>query len=298
MSRRIKRSIPVLLCSLAASASASEVWDYTFSSGTNGTTQFETGPNTMIGPAGPSNNNQLQITTMDNGTDAYTPSKAGEPLGSTVTAATQSYSGLVDFTWASTDNTTGNSDAEYDWVGFMGAVTPQTRQITGIALEHWYTSGDYYVQLIPEFASVGITDVAEIKGLPAINLGSTIPSDMQFVISWDAPTETVSDDFLIDGVLTQAASANINNMYGAHPPSYDQPPYPQDEVNNQSLSYLGWEDYTGNGNNLQTVWEVNSMAYFSDSGGALTAVPEPASIALVAGACVFGLKRRSRVQTR
>ncbi len=231
----------------------------------------------MVGPAGPANNNQLQITTIDNGSESpYVPSRAGEPLGSTVLSSSDSYSGLVDFTWASTNNVTGTSDTEFDWFGFMGsnapATTYQTRQISGVALEHWYDNGDYYVSMLPEFASVGITDVAEIRGLASVDLGPTIPSDMQIVVSWNAATETVDDAFYVGGTVMIQGSANIDNMYGAHPPSYDQPPYPQDEINNQNLTYLGWQDYTGNGNDLETVWEVNSLAYWNDPNGAFNAL--------------------------
>jgi len=295
MRLRPKHGASLLICAIASSANASQVFSINFSSGANGVTQFETGPNNMIGPAGPSNNNQLQITTIDNGTvSAYAPSKAGEPLGSTVTSATQSYSGLVDFTWASTDSVTDNSDAEFDWYGFMGASTAETRQISGVALVHWYHAGQYYVEMLPEFASVGNTDVAEIRGIPAVNLGATIPSDMQIVVSWDASSNTVHDSFFVGGVLEADGSATIDNMYGANPPSYDKPPFPQDEVNDQALTYLGWQDYTGDGNDLQTVWEVNSLSYYNDPNGAFAAVPEPASMSFLAGGCLLALKRRGK----
>jgi hypothetical protein len=282
-SRLVRISLPLFTGTCCSVAGASQVWQIGFSSGTNGVTQFQTGPNQMIGPAGASNNNQLQITTIDNGSESpYVPSRAGESLGSTVTSSTDSYSGLVDFTWASTNNVTGTSDTEFDWFGFMGsnapAVTYQTRQISGVALEHWYANGDYYVSMLPEFASVGVTDVAEIRGLPSVDLGPTIPSDMQIAVSWDATTETVHDAFYIGGVDMIDGSANIDNMYGAHPPSYDQPPYPQDEINNQNLTYLGWQDYTGNGNDLETVWEVNSLAYWNDPNGAFGAITGSSSL--------------------
>src|SRR5580658_8571772 len=112
-SRLVRISLPLFTGTCCSVAGASQVWQIGFSSGTNGVTQFQTGPNQMIGPAGASNNNQLQITTIDNGSESpYVPSRAGESLGSTVTSSTDSYSGLVDFTWASTNNVTGTSDTE------------------------------------------------------------------------------------------------------------------------------------------------------------------------------------------
>src|ERR1700677_1735481 len=159
----LQLGVPLLTFALCSATNASLVWQKTFTSGPNGVTQFDTnGGNTMIGSV---SNNQLPVTTVDNGTNAYTPDKAGEPLGTTVTGQ-NAFSGLYNFDWSGL-NTNDESNIAYEAAGFLGTAGPQTRQIMGAVLRHWYipsneatagTPQGYYVGLDLAFGSVGIID--------------------------------------------------------------------------------------------------------------------------------------------
>src|SRR5438552_19125710 len=100
-SRRLKmRCYRSLLCFgvvllTAACAQAGQVWQSTFDSSADGVVDIYNNDSlkVMIGPA---SGGRLQITTADNGTNAYTPDKAGRPLGSTKGGA-DSFSGLYRF---------------------------------------------------------------------------------------------------------------------------------------------------------------------------------------------------------
>jgi hypothetical protein len=54
---------------------------------------------------------------------------------------------------------------------------------------------------------------------------------------------------------------------------------------------LGWSDYTGNGGDRATVWNMNALAYYDT---AQVPVPEPASVALAMLSLIamVGLRRR------
>jgi hypothetical protein len=130
---------------------------------------------------------------------------------------------------------------------------------------------------------------------------------MQLAIGFDPTSNTLSTG-LYDGSGNLLGSHNAvidraGGMYGAHPASYDTDANIQAELNNLSATYLGWEDYTGNGNNVPTTWSMNSLSYYNDATGAFVAaasVPEPASLGLLAGAALFGVirPRRGRALTR
>jgi len=305
--------VPLLACAFCSAANATLVWQKTFTTDANGVTQFDTaGGNTMVGTV---SNNQLPVTTVDNGTNAYTPDKAGEPLGGTV-SGTNAFSGLYNFDWSNL-NTNDPSGIAYEGVGFLGTAGPQTRQIMGMVLRHWYIPQSeataqiqqgYYVGLDLAFGSVGIVDFGYNGASPSVYLGNAVPTaDLQLAIGFDPTSNTLSTG-LYDGSgnLLGSHSAVIDRaggMYGAHPASYDTDANIQLELNNLSATYLGWEDYTGNGNNVPTTWSMNSLSYYNDATGAFAAaasVPEPASLGLLAGAALFGVirPRRRRDLTR
>jgi hypothetical protein len=307
----VRLGVPLLAVALCSAANAGLVWQDSFTSGPNGVTQFDTmGGNNMIGAVV---NNQLPVTTVDNGTNAYTPDKAGEPLGATV-SGTSAFSGLYNFDWSNL-NPNDESDVAYEAAGFLGSATPQTRQIMGAILRHWYvpaseatagTQQGYYVGVDLLFGSVGIVDTGYDGSEPAVYLGNTLPtSTLQLAVGFNPVGNTLSaalydanGNLLIDhsDVLDMTGG-----MYGAHPPAYDSNANIQAELNNLSASYLGWEDYTGNGNNIPTTWSMNSLSYYNDATGAFNAaasVPEPASLSLLAGVMTLGLFRQRRRMTR
>jgi autotransporter-associated beta strand protein len=272
-------SIPLLTGACCSAASAGLVWDKTFTTGPNGVVQFDTaGGNTMIGPV---TNDQLPVTTVDNGTNPYTPDKAGEPLGATLSGQ-NAFSGLYNFDWSNL-NTQDESDQAYEAVGFLGTAGPQTRQIMGAILRHWYVSAGnpsanqgYYLGLDLAFGSVGITDFGYNGTEPAIFLGTSVPTEtFQLAIGFTPTTNTLTAE-LYDGSgdVLETHSAVISNsggMYGAHPPAYDSNANIQSELNNLAAKYLGWEDYTGNGNDIPTTWDMNSLSYYNDATGAFNA---------------------------
>jgi autotransporter-associated beta strand protein len=274
--------LPLISAACCSVAGATDlVWQKTFTSGPNGVVQFENGGgNNMIGPV---TNNQLPVTTVDNGTNPYTPDKAGEPLGTTVTGQS-AFSGLYNFDWSNL-NTQDESDISYEAVGFLGTAVPQTRQIMGAILRHWYIPASeavngiqqgYYVGLDLAFGSVGIVDFGYNGSAPAIYLGNSSPTQtLQFAIGFDPTTNTLSTGLYdASGNVLGTHSAVISRaggMYGAHPPSYDSDANIQSELNDLSATYLGWEDYTGNGNDIPTTWNMNSLSYYNDATGAFAA---------------------------
>jgi autotransporter-associated beta strand protein len=277
-SSTLRLSVLVFACALSSVANATQVWQETFTTGSSGVVQYDfNGGNNMIGPV---TNNQLPVTTVDNGSNAFTPDKAGEPLGTTVSGQ-NAFSGLYNFNWSNL-NTDDDSDIVYEAAGFMGTGNAQTRPIMGVVLRHWYLpaseaqSGQnvgYYVGLDLLFGAVGITDTGYNGSLPAIYIGNSDPAPtMQLAIGFNPTSNTLSAALYdASGNLMQAHDAVISKaggMYGAHPPAYDSDANIQAELNNLAASYLGWEDYTGNGSDFPTTWNMNSLSYYNDANGA------------------------------
>src|SRR5262249_45398314 len=129
----------LLVCSNTFGA---QVWKSTFDSTPDGVVDIKDGNSAKV-MIGPVTNGHLQITTMDNVTDAFTPDKAGRPLGTTVGPA-NSFSGLYQFDWSTLNQTETQA---YEMVGFLGNTVPQTRQVLGTILRHWRVTNttDYYV---------------------------------------------------------------------------------------------------------------------------------------------------------
>jgi autotransporter-associated beta strand protein len=277
-SSTLRLSVLVLACALSSAANATQVWQETFTTGPSGVVQYDfNGGNNMIGPV---TNNQLPVTTVDNGSYAYTPDKAGEPLGTTVSGQ-DAFSGLYNFDWSNL-NTDDESDEVYEAVGFLGTGNAQTRPIMGVILRHWYLPASeaqngqevgYYVGLDLAFGAVGLVDFGYNGSLPAIYLGNSDPAPtMQLAIGFNPTSNTLSAALYdASGNLIQAHDAVISRtggMYGAHPAPYDTNANIQTELNDLAATYLGWEDYTGNGSDYPTTWNMNSLSYYNGADDA------------------------------
>jgi hypothetical protein len=272
--RTFHLSAALALIALSATAKGSQVFQDDADTLGNDVTQFETaGGNDMIGGV---SGDQFQITTVDNGTNAYTPDKAGVPLGTTL-SGTNSFSALYNFDWSSL-NTNDASDLAAEEIGFLGAAGPQTRQVMGVILRHWEVPADegaqagYYVGLDLAFGSVGITDFGYKASGNAIYIGQNVPtSTLQLAIGYNSSSETLSAG-LYDGSgnLLGFNTSPISDLYGANPPSYDKTGYPT-ELSDLAVTYLGWADYTYNGNDIPTTWQMNSLSYYNDPTGAFPA---------------------------
>ena len=143
MNRSRRHPILAAACTAAlaaSSAQAAQVWQSTFDTDADGVVDIRDN-NSVKQMIGPVTNGRLQITTMDAGTNAFTPDKAGRPLGATV-GANSSFSGLYQFSWSQLDQT--ESPQTWELIGFLGDSTiPQTRQVMGTILRHWKVGADY-----------------------------------------------------------------------------------------------------------------------------------------------------------
>jgi autotransporter-associated beta strand protein len=293
-SRHLSRAGFSLIAAACSSvASAQLVWQKTFTTDANDVTQFDTnGGNIMLGSV---TNNQLPVTTVDNGTNAYTPDKAGAPLSGTTSTTTtvtgtNAFSGLYNFDWTNL-NPNDESNQAYELAGFLGTATPQTRQVMGTILRHWVvtaaeattgTPQGYYASIDLAFGSVGITDFG-YHASPGFFLGNALPTPtMQLAIGFDPTTNTLSAGLFDASGNTIGANSIVvsreSGFYGAHPPVYDSDANIQSELNNFSAKYLGWEDYTGIGNDIPTTWNMNSLSYFNTATGAFNAAVATASL--------------------
>jgi len=292
-------AVPLIACGFCSAAQATLVFDKTFTTNANGVVQFENGVgNQMLGPV---SNNQLPVTVLDNSTNAFTPDKAGAPLGSTQTGA-NSFSALYNFNWSQL-NTGGESAQAYEEAGFLGPVAPQTRQVAGIILRHWFispadataqTPSGYYMGLDLAFGSVGVTGFGYQAGANAIYLGPDFTPTHQIAIGYDGTAQTLTAS-LYDGSgnLLGTNTASVPTMFG----KFTSASAAQSEISDLSVDHLGWSDYTGNGGDVAETWQMNSLSYYNDATGAFAAVPEPASLGLLAGVGLFTLSRRRRARS-
>ncbi|MCC7352073.1 MAG: PEP-CTERM sorting domain-containing protein [Phycisphaerales bacterium] len=285
------------LVASAAVGQAAQVWESTFDSTADGVVDIFTG-NANKAMIGPVTSGELQITTQDTGgTYAYIPDRAGRALG-TAQGGTDSFSGLYRFNW-STLNTTSSEITEA--VGFIGNHSAQSRQFVGGRLRHYQIGGDYLVGLDVAFGSTGhlVENFATAAGpLPnyAINLGpNALNTDYQLAVGWDGTTRTISLALYDDqGNLLGQHSGVLSPSNPALIPSSSQGDVDA-EVADLSVTHLGWGDYTSVQDNTQTVWNVDSLAYYNTADGAFTAaVPEPGTLSVLGGLAMLATMRRRR----
>jgi hypothetical protein len=278
----------LLLATLVASqASAALVWQSTFDSSADGVIDLynNNAGKVMIGPAAGGN---LQIEAWDNSTNAYTPDKAGRPLGSTLTY-NSTFSAQYIFSWSALPTAAPDQEA-YELVGFLGAASPQTRQVFGTVLRHWNDSGNYKVALDTAAMGVGFTDFGYKKG-PTVSLGAS-PFGQKFDLrlEFDGAQHVLSISLRDAGgaVLGSQVADLDTDLAGWH--AYGATPF-NNEINSIALTRLGWSDYTGWAGDKASIWQVDSLAYYDTAQ--VPVVPEPASIvlAMMSLVAMVGLRR-------
>ena len=270
-----------------ASAHAAQVWESTFDSNADGVVDMYDN-NTAKVMIGTASGGSLPITAQDAGTSAYTPDKAGRSLGGNVNS-TNSFSGLYRFDWTSLNETETQT---YEFAGFLGALSPQTRQVLGTIMRHWKVGPDYYMGLDLAYGSEGWSAFG-YNASGAIWLGTENPEgrDLQLAVGYDGGSKTLSVG-LYDaaGLPISERSATLMDMISGTAGEAT-------EIQQMNMSHLGWSDYTGALNDVTSNWSVDSLSYFNTADGArvaATSVPEPASLSLAALAGLAALRRRRR----
>ncbi len=245
------------------------VWQSTFDSTVDGVENIFDGNSgkAMIGSA---TNGRLQITSWDNTTNAYSPDKAGRPLGMTLNG-NDSMSAQYKFNWSTLNST---STQAYEAVGFLGQSTsPQTRQILGSILRHWKTGDDYMVALDVAAGSVGSTGFGYVAGTP-INLGpNAFTTDYDFRIGYDGATHRLGLD-LYNSLGSRLGGQSVDLDTDA--PGLLSTGNAAQEINSFALTHLGWSDYTGSGGDRPTVWQVDSLTFDHTPTGAFNTGPHSA----------------------
>jgi PEP-CTERM motif-containing protein len=268
---------------VASSCFAAPVWESTFDATADGVVDIldNNAGKVMIGPA---SGGRLQIEAWDNSTNAFTPDKAGRPLGVTLNG-NDSMSAQYKFNW-STLNTVATQ--AYEAFGFLGNASPQSRQILGSVLRHWKVGADYYVGIDIAVGSVGASNFGYLAG-PTVWLGTNpTANDYEFRIEYDGVTHVESVSLLDAG---GGLLGNITVDLDTDVPGLQDFGGVAAELGALAVDSLGWSDYTANAGDRATVWQVDSLAYAASSS-----IPEPASLALLSlgGAALLGRKRSGR----
>lgn len=162
----------------------------------------------------------------------------------------------------------------YHFAGFLGATTPQTRQVMGTLMTHWNVGDDYFMRIGIAVMGAGFTDFGYNAG-PVINLGpDPLNKDYELRIEFDGTSHVMSVKMLTDS--STLIAANTRDLDIDDPPpndadgvwhgwfAYGQTGF-ENETNSIKVTHLGWEDYTGwlEGDKAWT-WEVDSLAYWDE----------------------------------
>ncbi len=247
---------------------AAEVWTSTFEADADGVVDvFDNNlGKVMIGPVV---GGRLQIEAWDNSTNAYTPDKAGRPLGTSL-GGTHSFSGLYKFRWSTLNQVETEA---YELAGFIGSTaSSQTRQACGAIIRHWKKGTDYYAAVDLFFGTVGNTGPGYLAG-PDIWLGTDASSnDYQLAVGFDGSTH-VQYVQLFDaiGIPLGGVIADLDTdvpglqIYGT----------PAQEIGALAVDHLGWSDYSGNLGDRPTIWQVDSLTYYDTANEAFDAAAIP-----------------------
>jgi hypothetical protein len=225
----------------------------------------------MIGPAA---SNRLQITVWDNTTSQYVPDKAGAPVGRTL-GPRDSFGALYEFNWSSLNQ---DEIQAAELVGFLGQAAPQTRQVAGTLLRHWKVAGtsDYYVAVDVVFGTVGASaNFGYSAGAPVYLGTDPMAGDYKLGIGYCGTAGTLRVSlYAADGTELMTRQETVSELLGANAAA---------EINALALDHIGWSDYTYNGGDRATVWQVKSLGFFKTFDGAFSvAAGQPTGIT---GAC-------------
>jgi hypothetical protein len=276
-------------------ALGAQVWESTFDAGADGVVDVVNGnlDKDLIGPAG---GGTVQITTMDRAGAFNDNDRGGRALGATLDG-NDSFSGYYKFQWADL-----NEDAAQMWesVGFIGNNVNTTRQHVGLIMRHWNAGGNYYVSMDMTYGEAGfggqLFDAGGANGYgpfapTAIFLGPNAEGrDLQLAIGYDGNTHVLTAELYDgDGNLMSGNSSDLDTSLVPTNPNTVQT-----MLDALQVTHLGWSEYAAGGGDRTTVWNMDTLTYFSDASGAFSAiVPEPASgLLLLAG--FAGLARRRR----
>ncbi len=276
MLKERSRLTRVLALALAASPlTAAEVWRSTYELDgiPDGMEVVRDGPAKMhfTGPTG----GRLTVENWDNSNSAFAPDKCGRPLGATLTGD-QSFSGLYRFHWSALNTETTQA---YEFVGFLGDAAAQTRHVCGTLLRHWKSGDTFFVATDLAFGGAGNTGFGYLAGNSAALGTNPVGQEFQLAIGYDGVTHVLTVGlFDNQGQQVSVNSADLDTDV----PGLQSPATPLDEILSINLTHLGWSDYTGNGGDRATVWQIDDLIYHDSSSGAFDQAgnPDPST-----GAC-------------
>ncbi len=259
-------------------------WTATFDADADGVVDLynSNSGKTMLGPVV---DGRLQVTVWDNLTDPYFPDKAGHYIGRTL-GHTDAFSAFLKFRWSDFyDGDRVGGWGAMDMVGFLGTEDwPQTRPVLGALMMHWKDadSGEYKTDLGIGFGARGLSNFGYFSqsdyplGSPLGDVTSHgLPNpegqDFYLAMGYDPGTTVFAVQLYdADGFLVGQNSVPLPQIPSL---GFNQ----QAELQAMALTHIGWEDFSAGslhvGANLQTIWEVDEMAYFESATAAFDRIP-------------------------
>ena len=214
---------------------------------------------------------RLLITTMSRNTTEA--DKAGRPIPGPVLAS-GSVSGLYDWKYTDYGLAAENVGVE-EFAGFISDYSTHcTRQFLGARLYHYRQGEDYRLQVGAAWGSVGYT----YTGHKTVNvsLGPTPPVGRNFLlaIGYDGPSKNLW--VALYSRSTRELIAMVGGDIRAFPNLGVPPNHPAllNELDNLSLTHLGWTDFIGDGSadGLVHVWSVDNLALYGAPSEAFRAL--------------------------
>lgn len=278
---------------MTRAGSAALVWDATFDTDADGVVNLRTDNDDgdgqlMIG----GNSGGVQTITTESQTNTLS-NKAGRSVGGTL-GHTDAFGALYTFTWDFQSITTGQAPEFF--AGFTSAGSPHsTRQFMGARfIRQVDGSGNQIIRLGGGWASEGFTGSGR-NFAGDVDLGPNLAGrPLQLAIGYDGSSH-VLDVGLFDGVSgteLSRATKDIRLFDNLGVPSGD--PALNNELNFLALTHAGWTDFIGAVDDIDTIWNMDSLRYYNDAAGAFgDVVPEPATALLLAlgGMCVCRRRR-------